>query len=560
MNPLTQEQVNIAKTFTDDQKNSYSQLRTNGVPIQEAFTIVANAYANKPKEDKTLIEGLGGAVKEALTGGIRRTGEIAEKYGASEAVSRLPLSITAGLGAGFGQAVGAVLETADDITGEVISGAIQPTLEKAVTSPTGQRIIQGLSQFNEQTRGVAGDVLDASNLIGLGSLKSSPAKALRQNITSKIKTGVSKVTEPIKGKSLKEVLRKPFTKSVEVPETVISPVTFSEAVSRGFTPQEARVFANLSVKDKPIASDMLKLADDISLGKADVTTRPIDLVGKNVKTRLNSLETIEKNLGGKVDDAAKSLEKLPINNEELQSSFINTIDDYKIKRTDKGWDFSESDFALTKNVQGDIERALSYVFSKKPDAYAVHRIKKTLDGLLYPQKTAEGLSGKAKSLIQQLRRNADDYLDNNFQAYRTANEEFSQVKNTLDSARDILGDFNEANLAQKIRQTFSNSGKREELKVALKNIDDLAKTKGLEDIGNIYNQALFAEKLIDIFGDQAVTGFGESIKRAVSRAQAVAQGLRNPIQGIGSVAGEVVETIAGQRPIDRIEFLRNLLK
>lgn len=560
MNPLTQEQVNIAKTFTDDQKNSYSQLRTNGVPIQEAFTIVANAYANKQKEDKTLIEGLGGAAKEALTGGIRRTGEIAQKYGTSEAISRLPLSIAAGLGAGVGQAVGAVLETADDITGEAISGAIQPTLEKVVTSPTGQKIIQGLSQFNEATKGVAGDVLDASNLIGLGALKSAPAKALRQNITSKIKTGVSKVTEPIKGKSLKEVLRKPFTKTIEAPETVISPVTFSEAVSRGFTAPEARVFANLSVKDKPIASDMLKLADDISLGKADVTTRPIDLVGKNVKTRLNSLETIEKNLGGKVDDAAKSLEKLPINNEELQSSFINTIDDYKIKRTDKGWDFSESDFALTKNVQGDIERALSYVFSKKPDAYAVHRIKKTLDGLLYPQKTAEGLSGKAKSLIQQLRRNADDYLDNNFKAYRIANEEFSQVKNTLDGARDILGDFNEANLAQKIRQTFSNSGKREELKVALKNIDDLAKTKGLEDIGNIYNQALFAEKLIDIFGDQAVTGFGESIKRAVSRAQAVAQGLRNPIQGIGSVAGEVVETIAGQRPQDRIEFLRNLLK
>lgn len=39
--PLSQEQMNIAKSFSDNQKNDYNQLRTNGVSIQEAFSIVA---------------------------------------------------------------------------------------------------------------------------------------------------------------------------------------------------------------------------------------------------------------------------------------------------------------------------------------------------------------------------------------------------------------------------------------------------------------------------------------------------------------------------------------
>lgn len=568
MNPLTQEQINIAQSFNEQQKKDYALLRSAGMPIQEAFTSVVSSYSPEKVEtyqkrlegqDKTLLESVVGGVGEALTGGIRETGEIAKQYGTGEAIRRLPLSLVAGAGRGVGQVFGAGLETIDDLTGERISGALEPMVQELVQTPTGQRIIQGAERLDIATKGVAGDILDVSNLVGLGLLKAAPARALRQSIISKTKGLTSKVTTATKGKSLKEVLRKPFQKTVEVPTTVKSPVTFSEAVNVGFKPQEARLFANFTDPDTIVAKNMLKLSDDISLGKVDATTRPIDLVGNNAKTQLKSMETIEKTLGKNVDEAAKTLENLPINETELKTALLKTVDDYKIKRTNKRWDFLDSDFALTKNVQEDIEEALNFVFSPKKDAYAVHRIKKTLDGLIYPQKVSEGLSGQAKNLIKKLRRNVDDYLDNNFTAYKVANEDFSRVKNVLEEARDVLGDFNEANLANKIRSVFSNSPKREQFKTVLNKLDDLAKEKGLPDVGNLYNQALFAEKLIDLFGDNAVTGFGESIKRAISRTQAIAEGLRNPIAGAGKIAGEIVEKVAGQSADDQLQFLKKIL-
>lgn len=580
MNNLTPEQIKSIQSFTPEQKALYNQTRGAGIPAIDALDIVLKTEVNKgaktPEGDglifgqKSLASGIVKGVKEAVTGGIRETGEISKKYGAGEAITRLPLSLVAGVGRGVGDVFSSILETADDITGETISGAIQPVIEQVVTSPTGQKVLGGLSKFNEQTRGVAGDILDVTNLLGLGALKSAPAKALKESIQSNLKTGVSKIVSTgIKeegntlGRSLKDLLKKPISvlnETPKVPETVTAPITFKEAVDVGFQPQEARLFSSLTPVDKTVTSEMLKLSEDISSGTVDTVKRPIDIVGNNIKTRLDSLKGIEGTLGKNVDEVAKSLEKLPINQDELHTSLIETANKYNIKRTDKGWDFSDSDFALTKGVQNDITEALNYVFSPKKDAYSVHRIKKTLDGILYPQKVSEGLSGKAKSLIQQLRKDADNYLDSNFDAYKLANDQYSQVRNVLDNASDTLGNFNESNLAQKIRQTFSNSPKREEFKSVLKQIDDLAKEKGLADIGNVYNQALFSEKLIDLFGDKAVTGFGESIKRAISRTQAVARGLKNPIQGAGELVGTIIEKVAGQTPENQLEFLKKLLK
>jgi hypothetical protein len=581
MNTLTKEDIIKIQAFTPEQKTLYNQTRGAGIPAQDALDIVLKTETNKniptPTGDgivfgqESLASGIVEGVKEAVTGGVKEIADQSKENGIIPALLRAPLSLAAGAGRGVGDIFGSILETADDLTGEIASDALQPVIEQAVVSETGQKILQGLDKFDQSTQGVAGDLLDTANLLGLSVLKSAPAKAMRESIKTNVKEGVARIvggTPPggsggsTLGQNLKDLLKKPLSvlnEKPKVPEAVISPATFKEALEVGFQPQEARLFSNLSEVDKGITNKMLKLSEDISNGVVDATTRPIDFVGKNVKTRLESLTKIERELGKGVDDAAKSLEKLPIDQNTLNEGFLKTVSDYNIKRTNKGWDFSDSDFALTKSVQKDIEEALNYVFSPKKDGYSVHRIKKTLDGILYPQKTMEGLSGKAKSLIQQLRRDADGYLDNNFEVYKIANDSYSEVRNVLDGARDTLGAFDDANLAQRIRQTFSNSGKREEFKTILKQIDDLAKSKGLEDIGNIYNQALFSEKLIDLFGDKAVTGFGESIQRAVSRATAIAQGLKNPIQGVGKLAGDIIEKVAGQTPENRLEFLKKLL-
>lgn len=580
MNPLSKEQIQQIQNFTPEQKTLYNQTRGAGIPATDALDIVLKTEVNrnaKPVQgdgiifgQNSLASGVVKGLKEGLTGGVTQITEQSKKYGVAPALLRAPLSIVAGAGRGVGDIFGSILETADDLTGETVSGALKPIVEEAVNSERGQKVLQGLEKFNESTQGVAGDLFDTANLLGISALKSAPAKALKNSIKTNIETNVAKVVGggireegSTIGKSLKELLRKPATvlnKKTEVPVEITSPVTFKEAVDVGFQPQEARLFSNLSNTDKNVASEMLKLSEDISSGTVDAVKRPIDIVGNNVKTRLDSLKKIEGELGKGVDEAAKSLNNLPINQAELNDILLNTANDYNIVKTPKGWDFSNSDFALTKGVQRDIEEALNFALSPKKDAYAIHRIKKTLDGLIYPQKAGEGLEGSAKVLVKKLRANVDNYLDETFPVYKAANESYSEVRNVLDSASDTLGNFNESNLAQKIRQTFSNSPKREEFKAVLKQVDELATKKGLPDIGNVYNQALFSEKLIDLFGDKAITGFGESIKRAISRTQAVARGLKNPIQGAGELVGTIIEKVAGQTPENQLEFLKKILK
>lgn len=609
METLTQEQIKIAQTFSESLKNDYNQLRTNGIPIQEAFSIVSKSQASiKPEEkwskkltntyevlfdskekgNKSLYRGLDDAAKEAFTGGIREIKEINEKYGTRAAIERAPLSILSGVGRGVGQAWGSVFETADDLTGQVVSGAVKPIITKALETERGQNFLKNAQFINEKSEGIFGDLLDVSNLITLkpflGKDKTLPAKQIRQYLnqggsTTFFKdptTGVfrssdsvfSGSSEAVKGATtrLKDLIRKPFETNIIVPETIVSPLTFKEAISRGFTPQDARIFSNLLSKDKIVAKEMLKIAEDVSTGSIDATNRSIDVLGRNIEKRLTSVDVIQKKLGAGVDEAAKALKGVVVDDAPLKENILNTIKEYGIRPlVDKkgivyDFNFDKSIFKLTKDLQRNLKEAFNYSLATKKEAFDIHRIKKTLDVLLKGGKQGEGIVGEAKTLIQTLRRNVDDFLDTSFPSYDKANSEFRKVKIMIDEVDDILGNFDEASLSNRIRRTLGQSPNRKAITNTMAKLDKLAIELGLEDIGNVYNQALFAENLVELFGEQAITGFGKQIENAITRAKSISAGIKNPLAGIGSIIGEGVDILAGQRTQDKIQFLKNLLK
>lgn len=357
------------------------------------------------------------------------------------------------------------------------------------------------------------------------------------------------------------------TTTPNVPADISQPQVFTEARARGFTPQQARLFANMDEVDREVSARMLKLAEDVSEGRVDASgMRPIDIVGRSLGDRVEELRQIERRAGQAVNEAAEALRGVEVDSAPLFDSIEETLGEYGITllrdRTGTAGipQFEGSQFALSEATQRELTKALDLVFSPKPDAYSVHTIKKTLDGLIEGGTQAEGLRGSAKRLIQQLRRDVDNFLDQRNTAYDNANNEFRAIRQVLDNYDDVFRGTSDSRTAQTLRGLFSNRLTRSDIGDALAQIDALSRQYNLADKGSYANQALFAEQLEDIFGTQAITGLRGQTERAVRGIGAVAEALRNPIRGAGNLAGGIVETLARQRPQDRLRFLRELLE
>jgi len=354
-------------------------------------------------------------------------------------------------------------------------------------------------------------------------------------------------------------------KKVDVPENITNKEVFSEAVKRGFEPEQARVFSEIKDIDKPVAKEMFQLAEDISTGKASVgDIRPIDIVGKKLQDDFKEVTNIQKEIGKGVDDVAKTLKGQVIDTTQLTQKVDDTLGEFNIKLTpdESGKtkiDFSESDFALSEQAQKEIAKAVNFISSGKKDAYAVHRIKKTLDTLIQGSKIGEGLQGQAKSLVQKLRRDADDFLDSNFPEYNNVNTEFKDAIGVVENFKNSFKGNTKESFAQALRRVYSNSEKRGELKNAVNDLQKYLVSKGKTERPDVYNLTEIAERIEDVYGTQAITGLKGQAERALRGTKALAEGLRNPINGIGSIAGDVVERVAKQRPEDRLEFIRNVL-
>lgn len=436
MNPLTQEQINKIKTFTPEQKSIYNQNRSAGIPPQDALDIVLTTGKIQSGEikgrtpsdgiligEKSLASGISGGIKEIITGGIRQTGEIAQQYGVGEAIQRLPLSLVAGAGRGVGEMFGAVFETVDDLTGETVSGAVQPLIEQAVASPTGQKVIQGIQRFDESTQGVAGDLLDASNLLGIGLLKSAPAKALRESIINKTKTGIikpitevkptEKLRDLFKTKKVEEVIEKKAddildTKVArEIAETTAPKVSVSEKaigltpdIKRRITGKNAKMQEYINVSKARNVDDTLPTAYEFGSGQANKA--------------VTEMENLLNQTGGQIGKTREKLGTYRATIDDM-TSVENTIDNQLAKLNLEIKDGSVVQKAGTVKMSGDGDiRALQEIYNnfrtvkQSPTLTNLIDFRTSVDSLINFGKTAREVSNNIDPLARQIRKDIAD--------------------------------------------------------------------------------------------------------------------------------------------------------
>lgn len=307
--------------LTEQQKQEYNTYRAAGMTPERAIALatknadnqynpaldagVDNILFGKKSLGASVVKGLG----EAAFGGIREIAQDVEDYGGGFAAIKAPLSLVAGVGRGVGTVFGGVAETVDDLTNESISDTAMPYVEEAVNSDVGQYLLQRASELNEAGRGIPGDILDATNLLGVTAIaKSGAAKAIKDTVLKTaddiVETG-SRITRS--GSKLSDFVPKPVKQVIETGrlqlsdldpqvETVLKTSDFND-VNRHF--QAAKNAVKDPSKPTPLeivgskAEEAYKL-NDVAIAKA-VTAKKRILAEKGTeKIKPETLASIKK--------------------------------------------------------------------------------------------------------------------------------------------------------------------------------------------------------------------------------------------------------------------------
>ena len=186
MNPQTQQ----PKPLNEAQKKQYNTYRASGMNPDRALSLALQEGSTKysPTSNEgldNLFLGKGGLVNE-FAGGVvdavtakgarEQYEEDLRLYGQEYADAKKPLTYGAKTGAGVGRAVFSLLETADDLTGEAVSGTLAPVLEDAVNSDVGQYLIEKGTEFNDKNGGVPGEILELTELFAIPAIATQPLK------------------------------------------------------------------------------------------------------------------------------------------------------------------------------------------------------------------------------------------------------------------------------------------------------------------------------------------------------------------------------------------------
>ena len=170
---LSQEQITSIKGFTPEQVTRYNRFRTTGFTPQESLSLIfeptpSNASRKKATEKKedgiifgknSLLSSVVEAGGDAL-GGFGKVFDDTQQFGVGQALLQSPIRVGGGVSRGFGTAFAGVLETADDLTGETVSGVIQEPLQRALETDTAKDVIGYLDRVNQDNRGLPADILE----------------------------------------------------------------------------------------------------------------------------------------------------------------------------------------------------------------------------------------------------------------------------------------------------------------------------------------------------------------------------------------------------------------
>lgn len=408
-----------------------------------------------------------------------------------------------------------------------------PTGGAKKVAELGEAGLRKTAQGVDVVKDVAGKSVETTKNVasGVGELFKSTIEAGRQ-IPQRVRANVDEI------------------KRVEQ-EIVKLPKIVQNSIRQGVDIEDAKEIVNINPKAKPAIQKLWNQTKSFLDNQTEIN--PVSAVGKPVIKRLKVLKDETVVLNNKLNKIAENLKgKTVKGSENLVNIADNGLDNFNVKVTSEGLDFSDADIVGGEKLINNVYARLK----KAKDAYDLHRLKRFIDSNVEFGKKSEGLTGSAERLLKNWRKNIDSILDSQFKNYNDVNTQLSQkiqplndLRKYLRTAEDNLDeDLLELDAGMLMQRIASNVRSNPALRQTLRNLDNASAVKGSLS-GEIDTLVNFYSKLQDYFP--------EIVNKQSLRGQ-VTRGVQDVKSILGKVSEEVGK-IAGQTDVVRKKAFSDLL-
>ena len=319
-----------------------------------------------------------------------------------------------------------------------------------------------------------------------------PVIAPRQNIDS----DWNEVVEPRSETGVR-------MRAVESPEQI-------RAIKQGFDEGLIAMIREASPVDR---QKMLKSLEITEKSKRNLRygmdERASNIAGRSIMDRYKIVKSRNTEAGESIGRYAKNnMQSTIVDVEPSVEAFRAGLDDMGIViKDDLTLDFSN---ASIENLSG-IENFLSNIVkrmssNRKMTAYEVHQFKKFIDAQVSYGKVQEGLSGKAESIVKDLRYNLNKMLGDEFPEYGALNKTYSESIDAIKELQRLVprADLSSDDAAKQVgillRRLDSNAASQSQVEEMVGALDDLGNKYGGSFTDDVKTQVKFAYELDKIFG------------------------------------------------------------
>ena len=414
----------------------------------------------------------------------------------------------------------------------------KPTPQQAAQTQAIKQIKQPFSKaMTKSDKAIAQLILDKSDDISTSNVKLSA-----ENLKSKIIDGLPRIMKDKAGiNAIKQGISEKAT-----------------AIIKSSTPLEkANYKAMTGVVDRALKS-----------GTAEALERVGDVVGNTLKRRVVEAVKLNRRAGKNIDPIAKTnLAGKTVETASISDNFNSSLNKLKVNMTDGKMNFKgsniETDIPSAVSAQKILKLTKQRLNAAGNDAFKLHELKQFIDQQVKFGKTKAGAAGAAEDTLKNLRKEINNVLRQKSKEYAAVNDKFSTTKKALDDFQqaagtklDLLGEFAEQGLGNKMRTLTNNSQGRSILLKAMSDLEDVLIKNGFKPKDRIVPQAVIANEMESLFKLDAKTGLPKIMKDAVANKAAGA----GDIQTAVSLGRGIKDTLSGKSPDKAIKAIRELLK
>ena len=422
---------------------------------------------------------------------------------------------------------------------------VEPVMKAVDSTRTGEETFQkgggpALSTANQMLPDIVGAMMGLKGVTSPPRLPSTPHGTMNSMpIPMKMDSKTGRLVNAMsnKGKIRSDIsAQKPTARTAKYTVTpagrLVGETLAKKAVSAGWDDSFVAWVKTTDKQTRQNLREMVNIAKKrVGEGKEfTYNGRPSDIIGKSLKTRIDLVKKVQRQSGSLIKKVSKQqLSGKQIDISEALNKFKSQVFELGGKINEKG----EIEFGINSQLYGQAskQKAFKDVFAKintlgdVADGYNAHQLKQFITEYVdFGKGSKDGISANVENVLKGFRKDINDTLKGQSDAYDKVNTSYSQTTQALSDFQkaagksiDLFGPEADAATGRVLRKLLSNMQNRENLAATMKAIEDVAVKHGGKYTDDLTAQTKAVNEMERLLGSFAETSFKGEITQAGQR-------------------------------------------